>query len=229
MLLIGTEDGTDSVSDVKGLDFVRIGHTDELSDLVQLLSTRKYMSCGIDTIGKYQIMKMAEQKGWDRVPDYMNWGMATQQDWGLNNTALMKDFRQLFDLSDQQGLNVVMIAHERVFSGKGDSEEVSDVITPKVGVALTPGAAGWVHTESSLLCQTFKREQVVRTESVLNGKPTGSFTERRTGKIEYCLRTGEHSVYLTGFRVPVGRGRVPDVIVDPDYSKIMAAIKGELK
>lgn len=229
MLLIGTEDGTGSVTDVPGLSFVRLQHTGELPELAAMLAGGSYKSVCLDTAGKFQMLKMAEMKGWTIIPDQLSWGMATQQDWGLNGAAVMKDFRALFDLADRTELNVIMLAHERVFGGKGDNEEVSEIISPKVGAALTPSVAGWLHTESSYLCQAFKRLEVVRTETMLNGKGTGSFQERRTGRMEYCLRTGEHEIYLTGFRVPTSRGRVPDVLVDPNYSKIMAAIRGEEK
>ena len=49
----------------------------------------------------------------------------------------------------------------------------------------------------------------------------------KTGKVEYCLRTAPSPTYTTKFRVPKENcDGIPDVIVDPDYDKIMELLKG---
>jgi hypothetical protein len=45
------------------------------------------------------------------------------------------------------------------------------------------------------------------------------------GVVEYCLRTAPDPVYTTKFRLPKGR-KLPDVIVDADYEKLVALIGG---
>ncbi len=45
--------------------------------------------------------------------------------------------------------------------------------------------------------------------------------------VEYCTRVGPNSVYTTKFRVPKGTP-LPEVLVDADYTKLMALIRSRL-
>lgn len=45
-------------------------------------------------------------------------------------------------------------------------------------------------------------------------------------KVEYCLRIGPHSMYITKIRKPKSI-EVPPYLVDPDYDDIIDVMKGE--
>lgn len=217
-LLIGTEDGTGSVADVDGLDFVRLEASSEL-DLLVAEAQRKYRSVGLDTAGGLQDLILKEILGLDEIPVQKTWGIAKQQDWGTCGAQLKERLRMLLNLADSNLLDVMVIAHERNFN-----EEASDLMTPTVGAALTPSAAGWLNGACDYVCQTFVREEVEFSKLKVAGKTVES--KKKTGKAQYCLRIGPHPVYLTGFRVTRKVGDLPDCIVDPDYQKIVNVIKG---
>lgn len=229
LLLIGTEDGTKSVSNVKGVDFVMLDSSDDLVELVELLKEGKYKSAVLDTAGGFQDIILKEVLGLDEVPVSKfkkagkgeAWGITDRATWGTVGTQFKERMRMLLNLSQTQALNIVCIAHERNFN---DDNERGDVIFPTIGAALTPSAAGWLNAACDYICQTFIREEVTTKSIKIAGKLTT--TSKRTGKMEYCLRTGPHDIYMTGFRVPKGTV-LPDVIVDADYEKIAALVAGK--
>jgi hypothetical protein len=59
---------------------------------------------------------------------------------------------------------------------------------------------------------------------MIAGKPV--VTRVKEKGVEFALRTGKHEVYYTKFRLPLGNV-LPDAVVDPTYTKIMALIKGK--
>lgn len=220
MLIIGTEDGTKSVSTVKGLDFVRIHTAEEFTELTNMLRGGKYKSAALDTAGGLQDIILKEILGLDDIPVQRSWGMAQREHWMACGAQFKERMNPLFNMADQQGLNVIVIAHERNFN----EESTSDVMLPTVGAALTPSAAGYVNRECDYICQTYIREAVVEKKTVVAGKET--MIKTHTGRKEYCLRVGPHEIFLTGFRLPPG-AELPDSLVNPDYTKIATLIAGK--
>lgn len=220
LLIVGTEDGTRSVRSIKGVDFFRLnesGQVDEIADAV----VGKYNTVVLDTAGGLQDMILKEILGLDDIPLEKSWGMAGREQWQSCGMQTKERLRKLLDLADTNGINSVVIAHERNFNDEGGS----DLIFPTVGAALTPSTAGWLNGACDYLCQTFLREQT-SVKKVKTGKTTTQMTSR-TGKVEYCLRVGPHPIFMTGFRrVHREDNAMPDVIVDPSYDKIMDVIGG---
>jgi hypothetical protein len=221
LLLIGTEDGTKSVSNIKGVDFVRLYESSEIDDLHNLLLQGKYKSACLDTAGGLQDMIVKEVLGLEDIPVQKSWGMAQQRDWGVIGMQTKERLTKIIGLADKTGINIIVIAHERNFGEEG----TSDVMMPSVGAALTPTAAAWLNGATDYICQCFIRSEEAEQKVTIAGKT--STTKRKTGKCEYCLRTGPHQIYSTGFRLPEGVV-LPDVIVNPDYSKILALIQGKV-
>lgn len=218
LLLIGTEKGTRSVANVKGVDFVRLQKSEEMGELVALLEMGKYASVALDTAGGLQDVVLKEILGLEDMPVQKSWGFAERSDWQTCGSQVKERLRAMLALSESHGINVVVIAHERNFS----DESSSDLIFPTVGSALTPSVAGWLNGACDYICQTFIREQTEQKSLKVGKKSTPIL--RKTGVQEYCLRTGPHPVYMTGFRLPLGRDKLPDVIVNPSCSKIKKLI-----
>jgi hypothetical protein len=221
MLLIGTEDGTKSVQNVKGVDFVRLNKSDELDDIAGMLrGGSKYVSVALDTAGGLQDLILKEILGLDDVPIQRSWGMAQREHWMTCGAQTKERLRSLLDLSDRVGMNVCIIAHERNFN----EDQNSEIMIPSIGAALTPTAAAWLNGACDYICQAFIKEETV-TKMHKVGTTETKLTSK-TGKVIYCLRTGPHPNYLTGFRLPPGF-KLPDEIVDPSFDKILAVIQGK--
>lgn len=220
MLLIGcNENGTLSVSTVKGVDFVNIQRTHELEELIELLKEGKYKSVGLDHGGGLQDIVMQEVLGLEDIPVQKSWGMATRDDWSVCGVQTKERMRMLLSLAETHNVNVGIIAHERNFKDEGDSS----VIFPTVGAALQPSVTNWLNGACDYLCQTFIREQEITTKKQV-GKIIKT-TVKKTDKKEFCLRIGPHPVYMTGFR-SAPEVVLPEVLVDPTYDKVMKLVKG---
>jgi hypothetical protein len=154
-----------------------------------------------------------------------SWSLVSRQQYGQLNIELKTYLRDLFNGSE----NVVIIGHERVFSSHDDeTTSESDVMQPTVGISITPQVAKWVEGACDYVAQMFIRPKTRLEKSVteINGVKEVTETKVREKGVEYCLRCEPHDVYSTKFRTPAGSGSLPDVIVDPSYTKLLAVIQG---
>lgn len=218
-LIIGAEDGTKSVSTVKGIDFLGLQDPDEVFQIADKFKDGTYKTIILDTATKLQDLGMAKILDIPKLPEQGSWGMASQGQWGQCANETKERLRSLVDLGPL-GINVVIIAQERNFN----DENNSDLLFPSVGSALSPSVAGWLDAACDYICQTFIREQTKTIETKQGDKKISLL--QKTGKKEFCLRIGPDAVYKTGFRLPPGQA-LPDMIVDPSYDKILKLIKGE--
>jgi hypothetical protein len=202
VLIVGTEDGTRSIVGVKGVQFVRIRSTAEF-ERVRDAKARGFRTVALDHAGGLQALVIKEMLGLANVPLIKSWGMADQQVWGAIN---------------------VSVAHERTIQSKGEVGQT------KIGPALTPQSLGFMNAAHNYICQTFKRNVVERREEVTElegGQKETTVIEIPTGEVEYALRVGPSSTFITGFRLPMGRDALPEAIVNPTYDKILKLIKGD--
>jgi len=218
-LIIGTEDGTKSVANVKGLDFVKLQNSGDLDDLLELLEGGKYKSVGLDQAGGLQDIILREVLGLEELPIQRSWGMASRSDWGTCGLQTKQRLRSLLALAETHAINVAIIAHERNF----EEDNESDLVFPTVGSALSPSVAGWLNGACDYICQTFIKEETKDKKITVGGKAV--VTQHKTGGKDYCLRVGPHPVYMTGFRLPPGVD-LPEFIIDPSFAKIDKLIKG---
>lgn len=239
VLIIGGEDGTASISTVPDVTFIQVImrgqdvllgldgkpkpfiHLDQLGGLVEEVKGSRYATVGLDGASFLADMYLAQILGVVKLPEQKSWGMAAREQYGQQGLQMKTTLRAMLDLPQ----HVVIIAHERNFNDEGSS---SELITPHVGSALSPGVTGWLNGAVEYICQTFIREKTVVTREALVEGAEPVELRTKTGEMEYCLRTGPHPVYHTGFRLPpTANFKLPDVIVDPTYEKIAALVRGE--
>ena len=191
------------------------------SDVFELIKhikdTGRFKTVVLDHATGLQDLVLKEILGMEEIPVQKTWGMARQQDYGTCTIRTKEILRALFGI---QG-NIVVIAQEREF--KSEEGLASELIAPYVGANLMPNLAGWLNSAADYICQTFKRPKEKLVKHTVAGKEV---TRREvTREVEYCLRTAADPVYMTKFRVPKGKP-LPNVIVDPDYDKIVKIIRG---
>jgi len=223
LLLIGSEDGTASVRNVKGVDFIRVykaAEIDQLFDMVR--KTSKYKTVCIDHAGGLQDMILKEILGLDELPIQRTFGMAKRDDWMACSAQTKERLNAHLHLAETHSINAVVIAHERDFSKKGDEAEstASDLerSLPQIGAYVQPAVKDWLDGACDYICQTFIRDKVIYEKSVMDDGSEMLIPITSKDK-EYCLRVGPSSVFTTGFRLVDGIN-LPDAIVNPSYEKI---------
>lgn len=215
-LIIGAEDGTLSVHNIKGLDFILIEKSSDIVELKPAFS--KYKTLILDTASSLQSLILKEVLGLQELPPQLSWGIASRQDWGQVTTQTKELLRLILD----QPCHKVIIAQERQF----DSDEESEIIIPHVGAALSPSVVNWLNPAVDYIGQTFIREREVESEVKVKSRATGKTRTKKVteNKKEYCMRIGPDAVYTTKFRRPKDKGSLPEVMIDPDYKSLMELI-----
>lgn len=222
------DNGTDSISDVKGIDVIDVKKSSEIRDiLLWLLAEKKakrlkYKTVVLDTMTQLQSMLLREfgednknrkeikgSKG-KRLGDF---GTLTKQNWGVIAGQLKDvviDFRNL-------DMEVIFIAQDRVFNSE-DEDNPDDQLAPEMGPRLMPSVASELNASVSIIGNTFIR--VKHSKKRVDGKIVYS------KKTQFCLRLGPNELYVTKIRKPKGV-EAPDYIVDPTHDTILEIIHGE--
>jgi hypothetical protein len=198
----------------KRIKKVVIEKSSDLKEIIEhVQDSGSYKTVVLDHVSGLQDKVLSEVLGLEELPAQMGWGVAKQQDYGTMSLQVKTLLRELMNID----ANVIMVGQER----ESHVEETSDLITPTVGVALTPSLAGWLNPACDFIMQTFIRPKMVKRVVKIGNKDNISYV-RGTG-VEYCLRTGPHDVYVTKFRCPKGI-ELPECLVDADYDAIMELI-----
>lgn len=220
VLIIGAEDGTKSISTVKGVDFVRIRHSEQVGELLEGVNDRGYATVAIDTVSRLADQILMELLGLDQIPEQKSWGLATREQYMQQGTQLRVLMRLALDLEQ----HVVMVAHERNFN---EDTAHSDLLLPSIGSALPPQVTNWLNGAVDYICNTFIREQTIT--KLIKGPGGKQLKQTKpTGKAEFCLRVGPSPTFMTGFRVPEGQ-ELPDVLVNPTFTDLEKLVKGTYK
>lgn len=214
VLIIGAEDGTKSISTMKGVDFVKIRHSEQVGELIERVDEKGYASVALDTASRLADQILAELLGIEKLPEQKSWGMASREQYGQQTLQLKTLLRLVLDLEQ----HVIIVAHERNFN----EDSTSDLLMPSIGSALSPSITGWLNGAVDYICQCFIRKETKLVKSKLTG---GKPRREETGRNEFCLRVGPDPVFMTGFRLPEGTP-LPDVIVNPSFTKIMQLVEG---
>lgn len=221
------DNGTDSISDVEGVDVVDIESSEDMRKIilwcVEKASKKKlkYATIIVDTMTQFQqilveekgVSKKIKNTGKKRAGDF---GTMTKQEWGEiagDMKALVMDVRGLPLIS-------VFLCQERVFNIGNEEDDNLGQLEPEVGPRMMPSVKDDLNASVSIIGNTFIRRHVEKTKE--DGKTV------RTVHKEYCLRVGPNEVYTTKIRKPKGV-KAPDLIVDPTFRKIQKIVKGKKK
>jgi hypothetical protein len=205
----------------------RLQRSDELWEVIEGIRNGQpgpggvpYQTLAIDHCSGLQDLVLKEVLGLGEVPLQKAWGLATREQYGTCTFRCKKIISPMLDLP----CNLVIVAHERNFGGDGTGDQADEVIQPFVGAALTASLSGWLNGAFDYVGQCFQRNRQVVKESRLGNK-----VKRRivtTKEIEFCLRVGTDPKYAARFRVP-RHVKLPPVVPDPSYDKILALVRGE--
>lgn len=206
------EKGTDSVSEVEGVDVIQVSSWDEFEEIYWYLVSpqNKYKTVVTDAIS--QLQDLAVEKALQE--DGKTHDLISKRQWGVAAGKMKTWILNYRDLVDH-GINTVFLAHTR--TSKVDEDGDEDELMPTIGPAVMPSVASVLTACVKLIGYTFKRETIKKS-------PSGKMNRR----VDYCLMVGPHSVYDTKVRLNKG-GYVPETLADPDYDVLISLMKGEIE
>jgi phage nucleotide-binding protein len=215
LLLDISEQGTDSVSNVKDLDVLNLEGWKDFEDVYWYLKDEGhgYKTVVIDAMHSLQdlaIIDAKDQHG--KEPE----DKTSKQDFGVASGLLKSWMFNYRDLSID-GMNVVFIAHDRIVEMDDDSEDGQ--LTPEVVPRVMPSVSSALCGMVNVVGNTFVREEVQKPKKV---------GEKSKRVVQYCLRIGPHGYYTTKIRSP-RESFIPDFLVDPDYDKIVEVVEGKVQ
>lgn len=207
LLLDFRERGTDSVYDVEDLFVIEMGSWDQVEPVYDYIkaNAEKFKTVIIDQVSAMQDSCQAtvmKEEGKDQMSQRL-FGEVS----GRMKTWLLA-YRDLTDL----GINVVFVAHDRESKTETDDDEQID---PSIGARLMPSVAGTLNGAVKLIGNTYIQERF---------GPRNAETKKRQRFVDYGLRLGPHSVYVTKLRTLKGND-VPAAITDPTYEKLIGLMR----
>jgi phage nucleotide-binding protein len=208
LLLDFRERGTDSVFNQKNLFVLNITEWVQVEEVYWYLRENpdKYRTVVIDQVSTMQDMcQMAVLKKEEKE-------QMSQRLFGDVSTKMKTQILNFRDLNDF-GINVVFLAHDR--QTNNEPEDDDNQIDPSIGARLMPSVAGTLNGAVKVIGNTFIRERF---------GPRDKETKKRDRFIDYGIRVGPHGTYTTKIRLLKGAD-VPDVIIDPDYQKIVDVMR----
>ncbi|XAO54155.1 Sak4-like ssDNA annealing protein [Yersinia phage vB_YenM_P744] len=205
------ERGTDSVSDIKHLEVLRVNDWDELEEIYWELKDgdHNFKSVILDALPGVQQLAINQAKHIARKKPE---DQTSQRDMGEATKLMLTWLYNYRDLKEG-GINVAYNAHDRIRETDSDDD---DAISPEVGPNIMPGISKALMGAVDVIGVTFIRVEKEK-------KKIGVATKRN---VDYCLRIGPHEIYNTKIRVPKNR-IIPELIVDPTFDKIVSTMKGE--
>ncbi len=216
LLLDVREKGTDSISNVKGVQVGMIDAWPQIEEVYWYLKEGKHefktvvidQMTAVEKLALRQALKENKKEEGEHTSK-RDFGV----DSGLMNTWIL-NYRDLID----EGINVVFLAHDRLTGGTEDEGSGEDEIDPSVGPRVMPSVASFIGGAVKAIGNTFIREN-------FSIKQDGKL-KKKVRSVEYSMRLGPHAYYTTKIRAPYGIA-APQVLVDPTYDKLMAVMRGE--
>jgi len=238
LLLIGFEDGTKSVRDFEGVDFVQIENTDEVPALAKECGKGRYRSVVVDTATSLQDMVLKELLNLDQVPVQLKWGTVPREVYFMRAEKTKELIRCFLSLRAQ---NVIVLAQEKdhtppkVKAKDGDEPAEAaprddQIVKPFIAPSLGGETCRWLMENVDHVCQLFVRDQLLTQRKEYVNPTTKEVrvkeTTYNTGRKERCLRT-ERCFNIYASKIRAVRGvEVPEVIVlGPDSEDNFAEIR----
>lgn len=215
------DEGTDSLLDMDEHVSVRaIETSDDFEETFWWLkrNPKRFKTVVIDTTTMLQQMRVEEvtEKKNLKNKNPGDWGTMTKQEWG-EVAAWLKTWITNYRSLTSLGIEVVFIAQDRLFNVDEDEGEMGEV-EPEMGPRLSPSVKSHLCAAVTIIGATFIRTY---QKEIGEGKK-----KRKKSVVEYCIRLGPNSSYITKIRKPKSVS-LPNFLTDPTYEEILEIIEGE--
>ena len=197
------DDGSNSISEEEGIKALHVENLDDLKKLLQELITKKgagYESVFLDTfsmVTNVWIQENAVKKS----------KRMTQQMWGDIKTESEELVRLAHQLAGTCW--VILSCHESTDAFEGMEEEILPDIRPSVSKGTRTYLEGLANY--GLHCTRVNR--------------TITTAEGDVDVVKYAAHVGPNPYYWTKLQIPKNR-KVPKLMINPSYDKLMKVVKG---
>lgn len=223
--------GATSVSGVEGGKHLRITEMDKAVRLaVELKDDNPYATVIIDTATSYQDIILMEILGLSEVPEQLNWGMVSRDQYRMRSEKTREALRPFLNLD----CHVIVLAQEKDHNPP-DKEKPEMLrgfqLESFLAADLGGATAGWLHDACDYIARLSIDKEVIETVTNIKiGKGPGAKEQpvtqtRETGKLIRRLRTMYHPNMAAGFRSS-NPDAVPEYIIRPSWEKITKVING---
>ena len=212
LLIDVAERGQKSMKGIKGIKVMRAKTWQDLEDIYWYLTQNpdEFKTVGVDTITRAQTLLIDAKVGGETGTQI------TQRMWGIIGTELKN---WLINMRDLDNVNTVFLAQERIFNTPDEDEEIDDtddeddVILPTVGPRVMPSVMSELCGAVDIVGMTFLKRKTITIKN------------KEKLKIQYCLRLGPHSRYITKIRKEK-EIEVPRIVTNPSFKKLKEISKG---
>lgn len=195
------DDGSNTIANVEGVRALRVDTLEELKEIgKELLKDKKYKSVGVDTFSMITNV-------WIDQNIVQKKKKMTQQAWG----DLKVETEELIKIFHQVALThfVALSCHE----SNDTIEGMEDEIIPDFRPNTTKGARTYLEGMANYGIHMTKIQKTVTDKS----------TGEEKDVVKYAAHLGANSYYWTKLQIDPSI-KVPAVVVNPSYSKIMEII-----
>lgn len=245
--------GAQSIKKINGVTYIKIAHSHHAVQLAHELSQSNksnwrrqgndwvplknsvgqpsytgdpFVTHVLDTATSYQDLILQEILDLDAVPEQLNWGMVSTDQYRQRSEKTKEALRPFLNLA----CHTVILAKEKDHKPQEERNKLLRGLQLESFFASDLGSAtvGWLHDACDYIARLYLAKETVvkRFTSKIGGKETISEREEETGKIVRRLRTMYHPNFAAGFR-SCDPSKVPEHIEDPTFDKIYRIIKGE--
>lgn len=249
--------GAQSVKRINGVTYIKITHSHDAINLANELSKSNlsnwkmengvlvrikdslgrpvytglpFVTHVLDTATSYQDLILQEILNLPAVPEQLNWGMVSTDDYRQRSEKTKEALRPFLNLP----VHTVILAKEKDHKPQEERNKLLRSVQLESFFASDLGAAtvSWLHDACDYIARLFLAKETVMKQyknvvgTGANKKETITSREEETGKIIRRLRTMYHPNYAAGFR-SCNPSKVPEHIDAPTFDKIHKIIKGE--
>ena len=185
-----------------------------------------FKSVVLDSATSYQDVILKEILNLSELPEQLNWGMISQDQYRQRSEKTKECLRPFLNLD----MHVVVTAKEKDHNPPLDRKEKSlkkFQLESWIAADLGTATVQWLHDACDYLARLYLDKEIVvhKRRAKIAGKEKEWEEEEETGKIVRRLRTLYHPNYAAGFRSCTPES-IPEYIENPTFEKIQKLIKG---
>lgn len=221
--------GTESVSDVDGVEVIQLKTREEMLTLCEELKEGSpYKTHVLDTGTSFQDAILCELLGLDKLPEQMSFGGVPKQTYFTRADQVKECLRKFVGLDAH-----TLILNQEKDHRPRDKDTVD--MTPKLVAGLKldsfiasdlgGSSVGWLHDVCPYICRLYIADEEEEVEMKLSAGGKTLKKTQLTGNKERRLLMQLQPNFAAGCRAPT-RIKVPDYLANPTFDRFWKLLQG---